>query len=74
MLPRYCYQVEALDDAANLLSTSATACAVFSQLDLDTGLERCTRRAEVRVPINVRNADGLRIADSDLQLTFASAV
>ncbi|MEZ4707268.1 MAG: trypsin-like serine protease [Caldilineaceae bacterium] len=71
---RYCYQVEALDDAANVVSVSATACATFGQLNLWTPNMRGAPGARVRVPINVRNADGLRMADSDLQLTFAPSV
>lgn len=71
---RYCYQVEALDEAGAIIGRSTTACAAFGQLNLWTPNVSGAVGAQVRVPINVRNAGDLRIADSDLWLEFAPDV
>lgn len=71
---RYCYQVEALTASATIAARSNTACAVFGQIAL--WLPEVIHRpdATVRVPVNIRNASGVRIQESDIWIDFQSDV
>jgi hypothetical protein len=70
----YCYQVEALQINNSVIATSNVTCAIFGQTTLwmpdtwafpgQTGI----------VPVNIRNATGLRIAASDIWLDFDGTV
>jgi murein DD-endopeptidase MepM/ murein hydrolase activator NlpD len=70
----YCYYVEALQADGSVVVTSNTACVPFSRTDLwapDTWAEPGETAI---VPVNVRNAEGLHIAASDIWLDFDSSV
>jgi murein DD-endopeptidase MepM/ murein hydrolase activator NlpD/fibronectin type 3 domain-containing protein len=70
----YCYYVEARQADGSVVVTSNTACAPFSRTDLwvpDTWAEPGETAI---VPVNVRNAEGLHIAASDVWLDFDGSV
>ncbi len=71
----YCYQVAALAPADTVLQVSNTACVQTGQLELwipDIVVGASER--QVLVPVNVRNANALRIGNADIWLTFDNAV
>ncbi|MEZ4707833.1 MAG: dockerin type I domain-containing protein [Caldilineaceae bacterium] len=70
----YCYKVEALNGRDDVIITSNLACATFGKLGLYAPNSVGKSGATVIVPINIRNADGLRIGASDIWLDFNPAV
>ena len=69
-----CYQVEAVNVMAQVLARSQWACTSFGVISLWTPNSKITPNTSVAVPVNVRNASGLRIADSDIWLNYDAAV
>jgi hypothetical protein len=70
----YCYRVEALRADGGVLSTSSIACAVFGQLALWVPDVWGAPGSLAVIPVNVSNADGLRIAAADIWLELDSRV
>ncbi len=70
----YCYQVEAVDAETDIVATSNVACAVFGTTMLWLPDARAISGQTAIVPLNVRNAEGLQIAASDIWLEFDSRV
>ncbi|MCB0186881.1 MAG: Ig-like domain repeat protein [Caldilineaceae bacterium] len=66
----YCYLIEAHRSDGSLAMTSNRACGVFGSLTLFVPDAIGRPGEEVIVPVNIRNADGLRIAASDIWLEF----
>jgi hypothetical protein len=70
----YCYQVEALRKDGTVAMTSNEACKVFGVLELFVP-DMLGRPGEtVIVPVNIANADGLRLAASEIWLDFNSDI
>ncbi len=70
----YCYQVAAIRGDGQVAATSNTACAYVGQVDLWVPDTWGAPGSTVLVPVNVRNADGLRIAAADLWLDFDGSI
>ena len=70
----YCYQVEALNGQNVRLSTSNLACAKIGVLTLWAPTTTGKAGDSVTVPVNIRNASGLQLSDSDIWLGFDSAL
>jgi len=70
----YCYQVEALNSGGTVVGTSNEACATFGKVNLWVPDTWAPPGETVIVPVNIRNADGLRIAASDIWLDFDGSV
>jgi hypothetical protein len=70
----YCYRVEALQANGDVVAISDTACAIFGQVTLWIPDAWGAHGQTVIVPINIRNATGLRIAASDIWLEFDKTV
>lgn len=70
----YCYQVEALDGDNKTVVTSNMACGIFGKLELWVPDTVGKSDSTVFVPINIQNADGLRIGASDIWLDFNSTI
>ena len=66
----YCYQIEALQADESVVNTSTVACAVFGQTALWVPRVRAETKHTVIVPINIRNAGGLRITNSTIWLDY----
>lgn len=66
----YCYQVEALNEQNIRMSISNIACANVGGLTLWAADVTGKPGEIITVPINIRNASGLQISDSDLWLGF----
>ena len=71
---RYCYRIQALDGTGTVLASSVTTCAIFGQLGLWVPDTVGPMNGQATVPVNIRNADGLRIASTDLWLDFDASV
>ncbi len=77
---RYCYQVEGMNSVTGgtvvgpALSVSEVACATYGQLSLWIPTFVAKPDDTVAVPINVVNADGLQLKDSDLWIDFDTNV
>ena len=70
----YCYQVEALRANDSVAVTSNTACATFSQVDLWVP-DACAAPGDTAVvAVNIRNAEGLQIAATDIWLDFDGSI
>lgn len=70
----YCYRVEARRNDGTVAVTSNEACKVFGALELSVP-DTLGRPGEiVIVPVNIANANGLRIASSDIWLDFNGAI
>jgi hypothetical protein len=70
----YCYQVEALLPGGVAVMASNIACATYGQLELWVPDVRGKPDETAIIPINIRNADGLRLAATDIWLDFDGAV
>ncbi len=70
----YCYQVEALNGQNIRLSTSNVACANIGILTLWAPNTTGKAGDSVTVPVNIRNASGLQLSDSDIWLGFDPAI
>ncbi|MEZ4707831.1 MAG: cohesin domain-containing protein [Caldilineaceae bacterium] len=66
----YCYRVEALRANGDVSATSNIGCGLFGILDVWVPDTVGKPGETVIVPINIRNADGLRVAASDVWLDF----
>jgi hypothetical protein len=70
----YCYYVSALSFNDTVVQESSVDCAVFGQIELWVP-DVWTAQGQTRVvPVNIRNATGLRIAAGDIWLNFDGAV
>ncbi|MEM7348035.1 MAG: PKD domain-containing protein, partial [Chloroflexota bacterium] len=70
----YCYKVEALRSDNSIVVTSNLSCAVFGTTQLWVPDVTAAVGQIAYIPINVRNAAGLRIAASDIWLEFDGTV
>lgn len=70
----YCYQVEALREDGSSSQKSNVACAKFGVLDLWIPDRVGSPGDTVIVPVNIRNANGLRVGSADIWLNFNAAV
>ncbi len=70
----YCYRVEALWPGGTSAATSNVACASFGKLALWVPDVWAAPGETAVVPVNIRNADGLRLAATDIWLDFDGAV
>lgn len=66
----YCYQIAAIDVNNHTLATSNIECVVYGHLELWIPETRALPGVDVTVPVNISNADGLRIASSDIWLDY----
>lgn len=70
----YCYQVAALRANNSVVTTSNTACTLFGQVALWIPDVWAAPGQTAVIPVNIRNATGLRIAASDIWLDFDRTV
>ncbi len=70
----YCYQVSALSSDGTVLATSNVDCAMLGSLQLWVPDVWAAPGTQAIVPINIRNADELQIASTDIWLDFNSSV
>ena len=70
----YCYRVEARRSDGAVVLTSNVSCAAFGSLDLYLPDVIGRTGETVIVPVNIRNADGLRITSSDIWLDYNSDI
>ncbi|HEU5104144.1 MAG TPA: PKD domain-containing protein [Roseiflexaceae bacterium] len=70
----YCYRVEALRADLSEIVASNAACAVFGQVELWIPDTWAAPGQLAIVPVNIRNAHGLRIAASDIWLNLNGQV
>ena len=70
----YCYQVEARRSNGEVSATSNRACAPIKQLELWAQAGTAAPGETATVLVGVRNAQGLRIASSDIWLDFDANV
>ena len=66
----YCYQVEALTNAAAVVATSNIACTAHGQLSLWVPDIVGAPMSDIRVPVNVVNAYNLRIRSADIWIDY----
>jgi hypothetical protein len=71
---RYCYKLEARSSTGAVLDTSNTACSQIGQLDVWMPEVVGKPNALVTIPVNIRNANGLRIASADIWLDVDTRV
>lgn len=71
---KYCYQVSALSSDSTVLATSNVDCATLGSLQLWVPDVWAAPGTQAIVPINIRNADELQIASTDIWLDFNSSV
>ncbi|MBI1293768.1 trypsin-like serine protease [bacterium] len=70
----YCYQIEALEGSNAILDRSNEACGQIGKLNVWIQDVVGKQGDVVTIPVNVRNADGLRIASTDIWVDFNSNV
>lgn len=70
----YRYRIEALDSQGQVLTTSNTASAFFGRLVLRIPQVVAETGEEVIIPLNISNANSLRITASDIWLDYDSSV
>ncbi|MEZ4831027.1 MAG: trypsin-like serine protease [Caldilineaceae bacterium] len=70
----YCYQIEALNGSDTLLERSSEACSQIGRLNVWIQDVVGKQGDTVTIPVNVRNADGLRITSADIWLDFKTDV
>ncbi|MFN8493493.1 MAG: trypsin-like serine protease [Caldilineaceae bacterium] len=70
----YCYQVDAVDAQAVVVARSKRACAVFGAVSLWAPKVNVVPNMTALIPINIRNASGLRIVASDIWLNYDATV
>ena len=70
----YCYQIEALDASNAILDRSNEACGQIGKLNVWIQDVVGKQGDVVTIPVNVRNADGLRIASADIWVDFNTTV
>ncbi|MCB0211409.1 MAG: PKD domain-containing protein [Anaerolineae bacterium] len=70
----YCYKIEALRFDNSVSAVSNVACATFGQVTLWLPNTWAAPGQLVAIPVNIRNATGLRIAASDIWLDFDGSV
>lgn len=70
----YCYQVQARNGAEQIVASSTSACGLFGRLSLWIPDVVEQSHATVEIPINIRNASGLRMASADIWLDFDATV
>ena len=66
----YHYHLKALDTFGNESGTSDTASAVFGQVKLFIPDAKGESGKRIRLPVNIANADGLRICGVDVYMTY----
>jgi len=67
----YCYQVQAMTSASQILKQSNTHCIPVGQVDLWLpNIVVTPDQSEVFVPINLRNAGSLRLGNADIWLDY----
>ncbi len=71
----YCYEVSVERTDQGSTTTSNRACALFGRGDLwIPDIAAAAEQGQVRVPVNIRNADGLAIAESTIGIGFDADV
>ena len=70
----YCYLVEALLHDDTIIRESNVACAVFGEVEIWVPNVWAASGQTRIVPVNIRNATGLRIVASDIWIDFDAAV
>ena len=70
----YCYQVEALDAANDVLLKSNIACAAAGQISLWVSEVWAKPGTEALIPINIHNAESLQMAVGEVFIEFDSTV
>ncbi|MBX3000825.1 MAG: trypsin-like serine protease [Caldilineaceae bacterium] len=68
-----CYRIEALAEDERVVERSNTACVSFGRLELWIP-ELIAASDAITVPVNLRNANGVRIHSSDLWLDYDATV
>lgn len=77
---RYCYQIEGMSAVSGgtaigpALAISEVACATYGQLSLWIPTFVAKPNDALKVPVNVINADGLQLKESDLWIDFDTNV
>lgn len=71
---QYCYRIEALRANGSVIGASNRACAVLGRVALWVPETWAGPGQTAIVPVNIRNADGLRIAASDIWLDIDGRV
>ncbi|MEM7535472.1 MAG: trypsin-like serine protease [Chloroflexota bacterium] len=71
---RYCYRVDALTQDGSILAASNEICASFGIVSLWIPDMTVRPDASIDVPVNIRNANGMRIVSSDIWLDFDNSV
>ncbi len=70
----YCYQVAGLNSSQTVIVGSNTACAMVGSLDIWVADVWAATGTTATIPINIRNAAGLRIGSADIWLDYDPAV
>ncbi len=70
----YCYRVEGLYPGGSSATTSNVACAVFGRVELWMPYTRIAPDETGIVLVNIRNAQGLRLAATDIWLSYDGSV
>lgn len=71
----YCYYVDAVDAAGNIIGTSNTSCTVFGELSLVIPDRNVAPTATgVAIPISAINADGLCIGAMSIKITYDPSI